>query len=124
MQVRHRIDQAEAQPVAGRRAAAFASIEAMCQARQIFGVHAGAVVFHGQDSSRPAVLGQVHADPNPARRVAQRVLHQVRDRLRQQFLVAVDGDAGRHLGNEPMPCLLRVRAQGQRMKSGSGLAWR
>jgi len=45
MQVRHRIDQAEAQPVAGRRAAAFASIEAMSQARQIFGVHAA--LLHG-----------------------------------------------------------------------------
>src|ERR1700730_15105308 len=95
MQLGDSADQAEAEAVARRRAAEFSPIEAVRKARQVNHGHARSVILDRQKHAGLGAAGQ--ADPDASARwcMAQRVLYQVRERLRHEFLVAAHGNAWR-----------------------------
>src|ERR1700730_10637519 len=106
--------QTKAQSVARRRPTALAAVEAVRKAWQVNFGHAWTVVLHHQARLSSLVGEQTYANLRSGGRMTQRVLHQVSDRLRQQFLVPVNDDAGCHVRRKAMPSFLRVRPESVR----------
>jgi hypothetical protein len=114
LQLRDGRHQTKAQSVARPRPTALAAAEAVGEAWQVSCGHAGTVVLHHQARFSSLVGEQTYASLRSGWRMTQRVLHQVSDRLRQQFLVPVSDDAGCHVRGKAMPSFLRVRPKSVR----------
>ena len=92
MQAGDRLDQRQAEAAAGGRAAAVEAVEAVEHLVVLGFGNAGAVVGD-LDLEAGARLAQRQRHGRAGRRVAQRVLDQVRDHLGQQLAVAGQADA-------------------------------
>src|SRR5690348_174764 len=116
MQVGDSADQAEAEAVAGSRPAAFSAVEAVREARQVARRDARSIILDRKKDAGFGTVGQPQTDECARWCMAQRVLHQVCESLRQEFLVAAHADAWRDRRIQLMARLLCV--QPIRVKNG------